>query len=279
MKKRKIKDDEDEDSSDDNNPIAAILQKLTSKKNLSPSEKREIAKYLTITPKDDCKKRQELNEPIFEGVKELPEKNVYSYMWSLLLSTCLTEMKQRGDDFVHNSDMLVDVFVNILKNVHDVCQKVNLFQAFWSNFDNNFTFTIIVNDSITISSPCLKKEPIFAAFTPEFTMSDSEEEEEESKKKRKTYIIINTNLIQKLFEQYIMEMMSLSGGGDSGLFFVDCKMDNKREGKQMYKLFLILVMHMLGHIDLFMKYGYCFYESHKKVSSFQTMSNIFKKKG
>jgi hypothetical protein len=296
MRKRKQEKEEElsESSESDTNPIAEILQKLTSKRkqSLSSSDKCKVAKYLTIAPKENCKKRRELNEPIIERLQDLPEKNVYSYMWSLLLSTCLTEMKQRSDNVAYNSDLLVEVFICIVKNIHDVCQKVNLFQSFWSNFHNNFTFTIIVNDAMTISSPCLKKEPIFAAFTPEFTMSDSEDddydtgggdEEEDKRKKRKSYIILNINVIQKLFEQYLTEQSSHSNSGESGLFFVTFggkqTNDMKREIKQMYKLLLILSMHMLGHVDLFMKYGYCFYESHKKISQFQTISTIYKKKG
>jgi len=177
-------------------------------------------------------------------------------------------------------DAFSDVFITTLKNINDVCQKINLFNFFWANFHNNYMFSIVVNDSLSVTSPCLKREPIFAAFTPEFTVSDDSDSDEESitKKKRKSYLVLNINIIQKLFEQYQAELMT-SSGGETGLFYVSTtgqSSDTRRVTKQLYKLIIMLTMHALGHIDLFMKYGYCFYESHKKVSQFQSLSTIFR---
>src|SRR6266436_1785454 len=273
---------ETESSSSDEEPkvleskiVASLLRKLSTKKPLTSKENEILKQFITKPAAATNNKKRELNESVI-GVEQLPKKNIYSFMWSLILTTCYVELKQTGvtyDEIINNSDIFSDTCYSIIRNVHDVCQKLNLFQTFWYNFNTNYKIIIIINETQDVSSPCLKNEPIFAAFTPEFTASDSESDDELSTRKRNTFLIINMLLIRKLFEQYQHEISTPSG--DSGVFFVSSNLDEKRKCKQFYKVLLALTMHALGHFELFTKHGYCYYETHKQVSQFQIISSIF----
>jgi hypothetical protein len=128
----------------------------------------------------------------------------------------------------------------------------------------------------------LKTEPIMFVFTPEFIETDDEDDDDRERhftnRKRQTYLLVNLNLIRKLYERMESESNNLCNY-EAGLISINNSRnipDEQQAIRRFAKLLMILIAHAVGHFDLFVRFSAAYYDTHKKESQFQNINSIFK---
>jgi hypothetical protein len=273
--------------------VESILQSLHKLK--KPLNEAEICKlqnlFTTSKPTKDTK-RKSIRDSL-KKVSVLPKKNITAYMWSLFLSVQYAECKAEeylAADILSDPKLCCRVITNMLKNLQDVCYKLNLNNQMFEEMTKKYDITVIVNNSVPVTSKVLKREPIIFVFTPDYTdtlvdlsLDDTWNEHDvcpqHSKyRKRKTFLLINQVILKNIFSRLCLEN-SQQCNYDAGVISVSGNnvTDQDTAIRQLLKLLMITLVHAVGHFDLFLRYSHCFYETHKRDSQITCLSSIFKK--
>jgi hypothetical protein len=282
--------DENSDSKQDtiknSKSVRILLEKLLRKELKLTAEEKNAVKQVfesQMQSQVTSPRRRNIRESI-RVLKQLPQKNSMAYFWSLYLATSYTYFKT--EEFTV-SDILTDnrIFSNIIhqmvRNLQDVCFKLNIHHKLFDDMYKKYNVLICINDSLNVTSALLKTEPIMFVFTPEFIEHDDEHEDKDSyftNRKRQTYLLVNLNLIRKLYDRLEAESNNLCNY-EAGLISINNFRnipDEQQATRRFAKMLMILISHAVGHFDLFVRFSAAYYDTHKKESQFQNINSIFK---
>jgi hypothetical protein len=287
--------DENSESKQDNinnsRSVKILLGKLLKKELKLTTNERNVVKQVFgchLQPQVAAPRRRNIRDSIRE-LKQLPQKNSMAYFWSLYLATTYTYFKIEEltvSDILTDSRMFSGIINQMVRNLQDVCFKLNIHHKVFDDMYKKFNIQICVNDSVTVTSALLKTEPIMFVFTPEFIENDTDNNYDDdhnnesyfTKRKRQTYLLVNLNLIRKIYERLESESNNLCNY-EAGLISIGNIRnipDEQQANRRFAKLLMILIAHAIGHFDLFVRFSAAYYDTHKKESQFQNINSIFK---
>ncbi|KAI1308191.1 hypothetical protein HDE_00496 [Halotydeus destructor] len=120
----------------------------------------------------------------------------------------------------------------------------------------------------------LSKEPIYFAPTSKFVTEL--DDQLVSRKKRYLMFLVNVQKLKELFNLVNEAILNSASGLDSGMVDLTDDVENDFLDEQpINPKFLkfnlmtsLLILHSLGHFDLFIKHHFAFYDNHKQQSPF-----------
>ncbi|KAI1307024.1 hypothetical protein HDE_00869 [Halotydeus destructor] len=197
--------------------------------------------------------------------------SVFESLLNLTRSRKLTLEDASNDP--HSVDSLVQAALGFAA-IH--CRKHQQKLDFWAMFNENFKFDLLLNSETKVQSSILNREIIYAMFTKTFVGHDDYCVEDKTvTRKRYACIIVNQDRLASVLRQY-MELVATTGNQvDSGVFDMTRLNENSTpsqlDSPEFSTLLLIIAyysVHCLGHIDLYFRNSFCFYENHAASSAF-----------
>ncbi|KAI1282576.1 hypothetical protein HDE_12941 [Halotydeus destructor] len=197
--------------------------------------------------------------------------SVYESLLNLARSRKLTLDEALSDP--HSVDSLVQAALGFTA-IH--CRKNQQKLDFWAMFNENFKFDLVLNSETKVLSSILNREVIYAMFTKTFVgHEDYCVDDKTAVRKRYACIIVNQDRLVTVLKQYMELVASTGNQVDSGVFDMtrlnESSNVSELDSPEFSTLLLIITyyaLHCLGHIDLYFRNSFCFYENHGASSAF-----------
>ncbi|KAI1284271.1 hypothetical protein HDE_12485 [Halotydeus destructor] len=126
-----------------------------------------------------------------------------------------------------------------------------------------------------LKAAVFQREPVYLVSTTRF-VTEQMNDQFDGLKQRYMILLVNVPRVLDVFQIVEASISESLGGLDSGIFDISDEISEasetqNREMKLFTEVLTLLVIHALGHLDLFTRHHFAYYENHKEQSSLHSV--------